>query len=222
MPTTSPRRLNSGPPELPGLTATSVWMKGTKVSSGSERPLALTMPAVIVFSKPNGEPIAATHSPTLSFAELPSFTVGRPVASILSSATSVRSVGADHLGLELALASVRLDGDFVGARDHVRVGEDVAVLADDEARAEAHALARSALATAGTALGRVRHEAAKELGQRILGARGAGAATRLIPCRLRLALGDHVDHGGTLFLHQGGEVGQVGGASAGGGLGCLL
>ena len=28
-PTTSPSRLNSGPPELPGLMATSVWMKGT-------------------------------------------------------------------------------------------------------------------------------------------------------------------------------------------------
>ena len=28
-PTTSPRMLNSGPPELPGLTATSVWIKGT-------------------------------------------------------------------------------------------------------------------------------------------------------------------------------------------------
>ena len=29
MPTTSPSMLNSGPPELPGFTATSVWMKGT-------------------------------------------------------------------------------------------------------------------------------------------------------------------------------------------------
>ena len=29
MPTTSPCRLKSGPPELPGFTATSVWMKGT-------------------------------------------------------------------------------------------------------------------------------------------------------------------------------------------------
>ncbi len=29
MPTTSPSRFSSGPPELPGLIATSVWMKGT-------------------------------------------------------------------------------------------------------------------------------------------------------------------------------------------------
>ena len=28
MPTTSPFRLSSGPPELPGLIATSVWMNG--------------------------------------------------------------------------------------------------------------------------------------------------------------------------------------------------
>ena len=29
MPITSPARLKSGPPELPGFTATSVWMNGT-------------------------------------------------------------------------------------------------------------------------------------------------------------------------------------------------
>ncbi len=29
MPITSPFRLNKGPPELPGLIATSVWMNGT-------------------------------------------------------------------------------------------------------------------------------------------------------------------------------------------------
>jgi hypothetical protein len=39
-------------------------MKGTYISSGSERPFALTMPAVMVLSKPNGEPIAATQSPS--------------------------------------------------------------------------------------------------------------------------------------------------------------
>jgi hypothetical protein len=77
MPTTSPRALNSGPPELPGLMATSVWMKGTALSSGSERPLALTTPAVTVFSKPKGEPMASTHSPTLRSAMRPNLTTGR-------------------------------------------------------------------------------------------------------------------------------------------------
>ena len=51
-PMTSPFRLNSGPPELPGLTAASVWMKGTYESCGNARALALTIPAVTVFSKP--------------------------------------------------------------------------------------------------------------------------------------------------------------------------
>ncbi|MCY1180744.1 hypothetical protein D9M73_212120 [compost metagenome] len=34
--------------------------------------------------------MATTHSPTLSFSESPSFTIGRSLPSIFSSATSVR------------------------------------------------------------------------------------------------------------------------------------
>src|SRR5438093_503198 len=37
MPTTPPRTLNSGPPELPGLIATSAWMNGTKLFWGRPR-----------------------------------------------------------------------------------------------------------------------------------------------------------------------------------------
>ena len=48
------------------------------------------MPAVTVFSRPKGEPIAATHSPTLAFEGSPIRTVGRFLASIFTSATSVR------------------------------------------------------------------------------------------------------------------------------------
>ena len=99
MPTTSPRAFSSGPPELPGLTATSVWMKGTALSSGSERPLALTTPAVTLFSKPNGEPMAITHSPGISAWLLPSGKVGRPVALILITATSVLSSRPSTLAL---------------------------------------------------------------------------------------------------------------------------
>ncbi len=47
------------------------------------------MPAVTVFSKPKGEPIATTHSPTRLFAGSPSFTVGRFFASIFTTAMSV-------------------------------------------------------------------------------------------------------------------------------------
>jgi len=52
--------------------------------------LALTMPAVTELSKPKGEPIATTHSPTLSPAGSPKRTAGRLLASILIRATSVR------------------------------------------------------------------------------------------------------------------------------------
>ena len=103
MPTTSPRMLNSGPPELPGLIATSVWMNGTKFSCGSERPLALTMPAVTVFSKPNGEPIATTHSPTLSLVGSPKLHHRQAGGVDLDQRDVGAPVGADHLGLELAL-----------------------------------------------------------------------------------------------------------------------
>ncbi|OIQ63337.1 hypothetical protein GALL_551240 [mine drainage metagenome] len=43
-------------------------------------------------------------------------------------------IGADELGLEFALVG-ESDQDFIGSIDHVRIGHDVAVRADDEARA---------------------------------------------------------------------------------------
>ncbi len=54
------------------------------------RDLALTIPAVTVLSRPNGEPMAITHSPTLSLETSPIRTVGRPLASIRTRATSER------------------------------------------------------------------------------------------------------------------------------------
>ena len=54
------------------------------------RCLALTMPAVTVFSSPKGEPIAITHSPTRSRLTSPTLTAGSPDASIFTTATSVR------------------------------------------------------------------------------------------------------------------------------------
>ena len=83
MPTTSPLRLNSGPPELPGFTATSVWMKPTRSSPGMERPVALTMPAVTLFSNVNGEPIARTHSPGRSFEGSPILTKASVVVRLI-------------------------------------------------------------------------------------------------------------------------------------------
>ena len=111
MPITSPRRFMSGPPELPGFTATSVWMNGTASMFGSERfsrLVALMMPAVTVLAKPNGEPIATTHSPTRSLARmLPIFTIGRPVASTLITATSLRLSAPITLALSSRLSVKR-------------------------------------------------------------------------------------------------------------------
>src|SRR5512145_36285 len=64
-------------------------MNGTYEPSGNARDLALTMPAVTVFSKPYGEPIASTHSPTCTLSADGSLTVGRFDASIFSTATSL-------------------------------------------------------------------------------------------------------------------------------------
>ena len=102
MPTTSPFMLSNGPPELPGLTATSVWIKGRY--SPVSRPKALTIPEVTVDSRPKGEPIAITHCPFLSSLALPIGKVAIPLASTLSKATSVRS----SLPMTLAVNSLPL------------------------------------------------------------------------------------------------------------------
>ncbi len=68
--------------------ATSVWMNGR--NSPVSRWRALTMPAVTVLSSPKGEPMAITHSPTRKRDTSPMRTVGKRVASILTTAMSVR------------------------------------------------------------------------------------------------------------------------------------
>ena len=95
------------------------------------------MPAVTVLLRPNGLPIATTQSPTrevVGVAEL------APSAARLRIDLQHREVGlrvASHdLGVELA-AVVQRDGDLLGVLHHVVVGEDDAVLADDEARPRA-------------------------------------------------------------------------------------
>jgi len=68
-PITSARVLTSGPPELPGLSAASVWMTLSMrrpEAPRSERPSPLTIPAVTVCWKPMGEPIAMAIWPGLT------------------------------------------------------------------------------------------------------------------------------------------------------------
>ena len=69
-PTTSPWPFTSAPPEFPGLSAASVWITlsmmrtSRPARAGSDRPSALTTPAVTVPAKPSGLPIATTSWPT--------------------------------------------------------------------------------------------------------------------------------------------------------------
>ena len=81
--------------------------EGDEVLLRQRAALALTMPAVTVFSKPNGEPIATTHSPTLSLFGSPKRTAGRPVASILITAMSVRRSAPITLALNSRLSVKR-------------------------------------------------------------------------------------------------------------------
>ncbi len=74
IPITSPSALISGPPELPGLIAASVWITLViEKPSGASiwRCRAETMPLVTVRSSPKGLPIATTGSPTSISEELP-------------------------------------------------------------------------------------------------------------------------------------------------------
>ena len=73
MPITLPSWVNSGPPELPGLIGASIWMNWSYGPSPMSRLTAETMPAVTVPPRPNGLPIATTHSPGFTSAELPSW-----------------------------------------------------------------------------------------------------------------------------------------------------
>ena len=54
-PTTCPAMFTSGPPELPGLIAASVWMKSKPgAATVKGEPLRLTMPNDTDCSRPNG------------------------------------------------------------------------------------------------------------------------------------------------------------------------
>ena len=75
IPTTRPRRSNSGPPEFPGFTAASNWISSRRCSSLSDgancRSSPDTTPALSEPTRPNGLPTAYTSSPTRIAEELP-------------------------------------------------------------------------------------------------------------------------------------------------------
>src|SRR5439155_9740866 len=91
-PITSPRVVTNGPPELPGLSAASVWMTSSMSRperDRSDRPSALTTPAVTEWWKPYGLPIAIATCPTRTPRESPNVAQGSAVPSIRMTARSV-------------------------------------------------------------------------------------------------------------------------------------
>ena len=113
IPTTSPWDDTNGPPELPGLSAASVWIRSSisrPVRARNERPSADTTPAVTVDSKPSGLPIAITSCPRLSFRESPSGANGSVTLSLIR--TRARSVS----GSSPTTWAVRLWPSAVAAR----------------------------------------------------------------------------------------------------------
>ena len=75
MPTTRARLSTSGPPELPGFSATSVCRMGSMSRPSWARmlrPSALITPAETVLLNPSGLPMATTSWPTRSPIDVPS------------------------------------------------------------------------------------------------------------------------------------------------------
>ena len=71
IPTTSPFKLNSGPPELPWFIDASVWIKSSYLVKLISLFRADMIPEVTVPPSPKGFPIAITQSPTLALSESP-------------------------------------------------------------------------------------------------------------------------------------------------------
>ena len=93
-PTSSPAAFRSAPPELPWLTAASVWIAPVMekpLGASIVRPRPDTMPALALPSYPKGSPIASTGSPTASFDESPRG-IGSSSCAGTSILTSARSV----------------------------------------------------------------------------------------------------------------------------------
>src|SRR5438270_684707 len=95
MPTTRLAESASAPPELPGLSAASVWMTSSTTRAvrpsrvGSDRPTPLTTPAVTEPARPSGLPTATTSCPTASVPASPR-TAGGGVA--VRARTTARSL----------------------------------------------------------------------------------------------------------------------------------
>ena len=118
MPIIRPLVSSSGPPELPGFMAASVWMIdfiSRPVRLGSVRLRLEMMPVVSVPSRPNGLPSVYTRWPTRRLSEVPIGTgiqlLGRGVD--FEHGDVVFRVGADQFAVVGLLAAWKRDLDLV-------------------------------------------------------------------------------------------------------------
>ena len=226
MPMTSPRMFSSGPPELPGLIAASVCSISFDAAVGHrERPLGRADDADADRVR-EAERVADRHHPV---ARLPSATSRRtwlPAAACFGfsvswiSALSVSGSRPITFAVYVRLVvAVEDDLDLGRVLDDVVVGEDEAVLADDEAGARR--ARRSARAGAGWLLPPPLSPpwpwpwppgSAEEAPEEVVGAAAAAAEEVLEVLRLRLHLGPDVDDHRRLRL---GDVAERVGASSG-------
>ncbi len=113
-------------------------------------------------------------------------------------------IGTDQLGFELA-AVVEPNEDFVGSVDHMGIGQDVAILADDEAGAQRLALLPTPWPTA---TGGCREAIAEEVPEDVRNVLSAEIFEPLGAPRHHAGRRD-VDHPGGRLLDQYGEIGQL-------------
>ena len=164
------------------------------------RPVALTMPAVTLFS--NVERRADREHPfaRAQLRRIAELHDGQLLAFDLEHGDVGAPVDADDLGRIFATIG-HAHRDFIRIGDDVRVGEDVAVGADDEARA--FTLPRRCFEAA--ALGAIRHaETLEEFLERILRI----VSRRLTAAAMRLLDDRHVHHRGTHLFHERREIGK--------------
>ena len=100
------------------------------------RPFAESTPAVTVYPRPNGEPMATTHSPTRAASESANLAGVETRGVDLDHGEVGRGIAPDEARRQVApVAEAHVDGQ--GLFDDVVVREDRAVRREDDARAHA-------------------------------------------------------------------------------------
>ena len=152
IPMTRPSRSSSGPPELPGLTAASIWMSPVQDLVAARRLERAVQPGDDAGADRAAEPERAAHGERLAAL------LDAPLAEHRRDEAGWRFDGADDRDVVLRLGADDLarrlgpvgegQPDAGRVADDVEAGQDVAVEIDDDAAAEAAILAVGASSSA--------------------------------------------------------------------------